>query len=68
VGGHRRWYAVREISVDERAPLLKAYLASFASEVQRSFPVAKDAPVAAFADLAPRYPVFELLPVDDARR
>jgi hypothetical protein len=27
-----------------------------------------DAPVAAFADLVPRYPVFELLPVDDARR
>jgi hypothetical protein len=41
---------------------------AFASEVQRFFPVAKDAPVAAFADLAPRYPVFELLPVDDARR
>jgi hypothetical protein len=51
-----------------RAPLLQAYLARFASEVQRFFPVAEDAPVAAFADLAPRNPVFELLPVDDARR
>ena len=45
-------------------PVLKAYLDRFASEVQHFFPVAKGSPVEAFKDLAPRYPVFELQPLD----
>jgi hypothetical protein len=60
----RRRYAVRELSAETRPPILKAYLDQFATEVQRFFPVAKGSAVQAFNDLAPRYPVFELLPLD----
>jgi deazaflavin-dependent oxidoreductase (nitroreductase family) len=61
----RRRYAVRELPPDERAPVLKAYLDSYSSEVQRFFPVPKGSPVTAFDALAPRFPVFELQPIDD---
>jgi hypothetical protein len=47
-----------------RSPILKAYLDRFAGEVQRFFPVPKGSPVEAFNDLARRYPVFELRPLD----
>lgn len=57
---HRTRYAVKEISANERAPVLKAYLDSFSGEVQRFFPVPKDSPVEEFTLLAPRYPVFRL--------
>jgi hypothetical protein len=60
----RRRYAVREIPAAMRSPILKAYLDRFAGEVQRFFPVPKGSPVEAFDDLAPRYPVFELQPVE----
>jgi hypothetical protein len=60
----RRRYAVRELPLSMRPPILKAYLDRFASEVQHFFPVAKGSPVEAFKDLAPRYPVFELQPLD----
>jgi len=61
----RRWrYAARELPTDLRPPILKAYLDRFASEVQRFFPVPKGSPVEVFNDLAPRYPVFALQPLD----
>jgi hypothetical protein len=60
----RRRYAVRELPPGMRPPVLKAYLDRFATEVQRFFPVPKGSPVEAFGDLAPRYPVFELEPLD----
>jgi hypothetical protein len=60
----RRRYAVREIPPGVRSPILKAYLDRFAGEVQRFFPVPKGSPVESFNDLAPRYPVFELQPLD----
>jgi len=55
-------YGVRALSDAEKVPILKAYLDSFPSEVQRFFPVAAGSPVEAFSALAPRYPAFELLP------
>jgi hypothetical protein len=61
----RRRYAVRELAAGVRPPMLKAYLDRYASEVQRFFPIPKGSPVEAFVDLAPRYPVFELQPVDE---
>ena len=61
----RHRYAVRELPLGERPPVLKAYLDRFASEVQRFFPISKGSPVEAFNDLAPRYPVFELLPLHE---
>jgi hypothetical protein len=60
----RRRYAVRELPPGMRSPILKAYLDRFAGEVQRFFPVPKGSPVESFNDLAPRYPVFELQPLD----
>jgi hypothetical protein len=60
----RHRYAVREILPSMRPPVLKAYLDRFASEVQRFFPGPKGSAVDAFNDLAPRYPVFELQPLD----
>jgi hypothetical protein len=61
----RRRYAVRELPPSLRPPVLKAYLDRFVSEVHRFFPVPKGSPVEAFNDLAPRYPVFELQPLDE---
>jgi hypothetical protein len=62
----RRTYVVRELPADRRPPILQAYLDRYANEVQRFFPVAKGSAVAAFNELATRYPVFELLPLDAA--
>jgi hypothetical protein len=59
----QRW-RVREIEPDLRPPILKAYLDSYAAEVQRFFPVPKGSPVEAFREYAARYPVFELVAVD----
>jgi deazaflavin-dependent oxidoreductase (nitroreductase family) len=65
VQGRRRIrYVVRELAPAERPPVLKAYLDRFATEVQRFFPVPKGSPVAAFAELGPRYPVFELTAIE----
>jgi hypothetical protein len=61
----RRRYSVIELPPGLRPPVLKAYLDRFAAEVQRFFPIPKGSPVAAFAELAPRYPVFELLSQDE---
>jgi hypothetical protein len=61
----RHRYAVRELPLSMRPPVLKAYLDRFASEVQRFFPVPEGSGVDAFNDLAPRYPVFELQLLDE---
>jgi hypothetical protein len=58
-------YVARELPPDMRAPILKAYLDRYATEVQRFFPVAKGSAVEAFNDLAARYPVFELLALNE---
>ena len=60
----RQRYAARELQPDLRPAILNAYLDHFASEVQRFFPVPKGSPVEAFNDLATRYPVFALQPLD----
>ncbi len=62
---HRRRYAVHELPPGMRPPVLKTYLDRYANEVQRFFPVPKGSAVEAFNDLAPRYPVFELQPLDE---
>jgi len=51
-----------------RPPVLKAYLDRFAGEVQRFFPVPKGSAVESFNNLAPRYPVFALQPLDETVR
>ena len=56
----RRRYIVRELPIEARPPVLKAYLDAYAPEVQRFFPVPRGSPAEMFVDLAPRYPVFAL--------
>jgi deazaflavin-dependent oxidoreductase (nitroreductase family) len=60
----RRRHEVQEIPPEQRPVILKAYLDRYANEVQRFFPVPKGAAAEAFHDLAARYPVFALSPVD----
>ncbi len=53
---------IRTIPDPEKPELLKAYLDRFQLTVQRYFPVPAGSPVEAFREIAPSYPVFELLP------
>ncbi len=62
----RHRYSLHELPPAMRPRVLKAYLDRFANEVQRFFPVPKGSTVEAFNDLATRYPVFELQPLDAA--
>jgi deazaflavin-dependent oxidoreductase (nitroreductase family) len=62
----RREYAVREVPVAEAGPVLKRYVA-VAAATRPYFDAKKDAPVEAFTAEADRHPVFELLPIDEAR-
>jgi deazaflavin-dependent oxidoreductase (nitroreductase family) len=51
---------VIEIPNAEKPPVLKSFLDTYASQVQRFFPVQAGSPVEAFREMAPRAPVFEL--------
>ena len=61
-GRTRRTYRLRPIPDAEKPEILKLYLESYKSAVQRYFPVPAGSPAAAFRDIASNYPVFELLP------
>ena len=60
-GRVRMEFRVRLIPDAEKPEILKAYLTRFNWMVRRFFSVRADAPVAAFAPAAGRYPVFELV-------
>ncbi len=53
-------FRLRPVAETEKPEVLKAYLDSFKSEVQRYFPVAAGSPAEAFVALTASYPVFEL--------
>jgi hypothetical protein len=59
---HGRHEAVRleEVAADHRAPVLKAYL-QCAPGARAHLPIDKDAPLAAFAQVAPQFPVFRVV-------
>lgn len=61
-GFRREELRARELPDAEKPPVLKAYLDRFKLTVQRYFPVRAGSPAADFVTLAPRYPVFELIP------
>jgi deazaflavin-dependent oxidoreductase (nitroreductase family) len=61
-GRTRQRYRIRPIPDAGKPELLKAYLDSFKTTVQRYFPVPAGSPPQAFAEVASNYPVFELLP------
>lgn len=60
-GRTRLQFRLRLVADPEKPEILKAYLTRFRWMVGRFFPVGADAPASAFAAVAERYPVFELL-------
>jgi deazaflavin-dependent oxidoreductase (nitroreductase family) len=60
-GSARMTLRVQPVAIDLRAPILKEFLERYASQVQRFYSVAKGSPTEAFAEMAPRAPVFELI-------
>jgi len=60
-GSWQRSFTLRVIADAGKPPLLKAYLDSFKTTVQRYFPVPAGSQAEAFAAIATNYPVFELI-------
>ena len=60
-GAARTPYAIRAVPDTDKPELLRAYLDRFKLAVQRYFPVTAGSPASAFAPIADRYPVFQLL-------
>ena len=63
-GGDRIEYALRAVPDVDRPELLRAYLDRFKLTVQRYFPLPAGSPASAFAPIANRYPVVQLLRAD----
>jgi deazaflavin-dependent oxidoreductase (nitroreductase family) len=53
-------YLLREPEGRDKAEVLKAYLDTYKSQVQRFFPVPSSSSIDAFVPIADRYPAFEL--------
>lgn len=60
-------FRLRAIPDQEKPEILKQYLDSFSTTVQRYFPIPAGSPPAAFQPLAARYPIFELIDDDTSR-
>jgi deazaflavin-dependent oxidoreductase (nitroreductase family) len=61
-GSAQRKYRLRALADSEKPALLKLYLDSYKSAVQRYFSVPAGSDVEAFRNVASHYPVFELIP------
>jgi hypothetical protein len=59
-GRAQRKYGLRPLADSEKPEILKLYLDSYKSAVQRFFPVRAGAPAEDFRNIASSYPVFEL--------
>jgi deazaflavin-dependent oxidoreductase (nitroreductase family) len=62
-GRTQQRFRLRPIADADKPQILKAYLDNFKREVQRYFSVPAGSPAQAFGELAPSYPVFELIPI-----
>jgi len=60
-GSSRKRFRLQAIDSPGKLPILKQYLDQFRSAVQRYFSVRAGSPPEAFAGVAERYPVFELI-------
>lgn len=60
-GSDLQKFRLRPLSEGEKLPILKAYLDTFKSEVQRYFPIAAGSSPDQFVPIASNYPAFELL-------
>ncbi len=63
VHGTSEQVQLKEVAVDQRAPILKAYL-KVAPGARPHIPVSKDAPVSEFEKIAAQYPVFRVETTD----
>jgi deazaflavin-dependent oxidoreductase (nitroreductase family) len=63
--GRRREVRLEEVPPAERAPIIKAYLRR-APGARPHIPVHKDAPLSAFEVVAAAYPVFRIVPLEQA--
>ena len=61
-GSAERRYRLRPVPDADKPEILKLYLDSYRSAVQRFFPVRAGSPAESFRQSASSYPVFELLP------
>lgn len=61
-GSVQRKYRLRPVADADKPEILKVYLDSYKSAVQRFFPVRAGSPAESFRQIASSYPVFELLP------
>jgi F420H(2)-dependent quinone reductase len=59
--GRREEVHLEEVAAEQRAPLLKAYLKR-APGARSHLPISKDAPLSAFEEVAPQFPVFRVTP------
>jgi deazaflavin-dependent oxidoreductase (nitroreductase family) len=66
-GRKRERFRLRPLADAEKPQILKKYLDSFATTVQRYFPVPAGSPRDAFLPLAARYPAFELLAIESGQ-
>jgi hypothetical protein len=57
-------FVLRPIPDEQKPEILKTYLDSYKTAVQRYFPIPAGSPAQDFRALAARYPVFELIPID----
>jgi deazaflavin-dependent oxidoreductase (nitroreductase family) len=62
-GSYRKHFHLRPVALPERLAVLKQYLDQYRSAVQRYFSVQAGSPPEAFAGVAERYPVFELVEI-----
>jgi deazaflavin-dependent oxidoreductase (nitroreductase family) len=65
--GQREEVRLEGVAPERRAPVLKAYLGR-APNARTHVPVDKDAPLEEFERVAPRFPVFRVVPRDRFRR
>jgi deazaflavin-dependent oxidoreductase (nitroreductase family) len=66
-GTTRQKYRIRVVANEEKPEILKAYLERFKQTVQQYFPVRAGSDPRGFAEIAERYPVFELLPLSESQ-
>jgi hypothetical protein len=64
--GHREEVRLENVAAEKRAPVLKAYLGR-APNARTHVPIDKDAPLEEFERIAPRFPVFRVVPRDTFR-
>lgn len=60
VHGRREEVHLEEVAVDQRAPVLKAYLKR-APGARQHFPIGKDAPLSEFEEVSAQFPVFRVV-------